>query len=108
MRRLAYLILPLCLAVGACDNPSSTRVYILKRNVKAGEAFTRSLVDEVGFSAPGDAHEDLGWVTHKTINQYLGQYFTRDLPQYSPVTPAVLDPNAPNQPLQLTSDARDK
>ncbi len=92
--RLANTAVILALAMMAgCERRSRTTIYILNRDVQAGEVFDQTIVDEITFTdATGyyDVRRDFDFVTRSTLDQHVGQYFSKDLPRFTPITADVL------------------
>lgn len=84
--------------LAGCESKSRAKIYILNRDVKAGEVFDQTVVDEVDLSdATGyyDVRKDFDFVTRSTLEQYEGRHFAKDLTQFTPVTPDVLNRTPP-------------
>ncbi len=102
MRPLHLLVVALLISTLGCDSVetrSTTNIFVVRRDVKAGEQFTENLVDEIGFSdATGqfDVRKDFAFVTRSTFADYVEQYFNKDLGQFSPVRTADLTEQIPD------------
>ncbi len=81
------------------ETRSHVKIYILCRDVKAGEQLSGDLVDEI-FCGDGtrqiDMRKDFGWVTDATFSDHLGEYFAKDLERFTPLTTADLTKRVPD------------
>ena len=90
-----------CAACDTLETRSSVKIYILRRDVKAGEQFTGDLVDEIEFSdgtGHFDLRKDFDYVTRATFSNYLGQYFAKDLERFTPIGTTDLTERVPDRP----------
>jgi len=92
---LAALLIFCALALPACKKPAtaSTTLYILQRDVAAGEKLALSDLVEVGLKEPAAGPDFRAAVVHSgNIKEFLGKPFARAVRKDALLSPDMFDP----------------